>query len=352
MSSRSPLRTRPCSVALFLATGIAAGAIASCHAQPSPMHRVVLSDPAFNMPAISLMIPAGWTFEGTILRNVVCSPGDPFPVFRATAPDGITSVEMDSPFFTFYPQTGLSADGCGVVAPAMPAGRILSQYVLPQIRPQAQRSEAEPTPDRQQYLQSVSSENSSVRTSGDAARVRVSYLSKKGVPVEEYFMAYTQITEFTGSVHGGFSVTRLIMVRAPAGKLQSTVDAVQWAAKLTPDPVWQQREGEREQAATEASERQGEATRAGIAADAQAHMAATQAYTQNSIRNINATGAASQAAARASQNAIDNSAQETAAHMGDRTVANYYWRNQQGNQMMTHTPNPPGPGYILIQNPY
>ena len=66
--------------------------------QPRPLHLAARSvehvnDPTLNnMSAFSVTIPANWHFNGVLYQGGNC-PSIPYGVFRATSPDGLTSVE-------------------------------------------------------------------------------------------------------------------------------------------------------------------------------------------------------------------------------------------------------------------
>jgi hypothetical protein len=59
---------------------------------PAGMRIVTIKDPALEMTAYSLNIPENWVFQGTVVEGTFCVPG-PLPVFRVSAPDGLTGVK-------------------------------------------------------------------------------------------------------------------------------------------------------------------------------------------------------------------------------------------------------------------
>jgi hypothetical protein len=59
---------------------------------PLGMRRETISDPVLNMAAFDVMLPAKWHFAGRLLQGTSCS-SVPYPVFRATSPDGLTMLE-------------------------------------------------------------------------------------------------------------------------------------------------------------------------------------------------------------------------------------------------------------------
>jgi hypothetical protein len=61
-------------------------------ATPKGMQRVVIHDPVLNADAYAVFIPAKWHFQGTLIQGT-CGNLVPFPVFRASSPDGLTVLE-------------------------------------------------------------------------------------------------------------------------------------------------------------------------------------------------------------------------------------------------------------------
>jgi hypothetical protein len=61
-------------------------------APPPGMRLEPIDDPVFGMRAYSVEVPANWHFAGAIIQGTSCS-SIPFPVFRATSPDGLTTLE-------------------------------------------------------------------------------------------------------------------------------------------------------------------------------------------------------------------------------------------------------------------
>jgi hypothetical protein len=59
---------------------------------PKGMRQEAIHDPAMNMDAYFVAIPADWHFQAGVLQGTGCS-AEPFPVFRASSPDGLTQLE-------------------------------------------------------------------------------------------------------------------------------------------------------------------------------------------------------------------------------------------------------------------
>src|ERR1700722_9912249 len=72
---------RPALLAVSLSVAIYAG---------SPRHETI-HDPALNMTAYDVNVPANWKFQGAILQGTSCSQLA-FPVFRMYSPDGLTEI--------------------------------------------------------------------------------------------------------------------------------------------------------------------------------------------------------------------------------------------------------------------
>jgi len=88
-------------LASLLALG-PAGALAQAPAGPPPpegqascpagMHCTPLHDRVLGMDAFLVGAPPGWHTQGAVVYGTPCNE-NPFPVFRATSPDGLTSLE-------------------------------------------------------------------------------------------------------------------------------------------------------------------------------------------------------------------------------------------------------------------
>jgi hypothetical protein len=61
-------------------------------AAPKGMREEAIHDPALNMDAFFVTIPADWHFQGAFFPGTGCSQV-PYPVFRAYSPDGLTELE-------------------------------------------------------------------------------------------------------------------------------------------------------------------------------------------------------------------------------------------------------------------
>jgi hypothetical protein len=79
------------SVGLSLAA--AAPTVSRAPAAAGAVRNVTLHDPVLNMTAYTLTIPAKWDFESAVVQGSSCL-SNPFPVFRALSPDGLTGVKQ------------------------------------------------------------------------------------------------------------------------------------------------------------------------------------------------------------------------------------------------------------------
>lgn len=328
------------------AAGVCVALLACSPVSAAPMKRVFLADPAVGMQdAVSLPIPSDWKFEGQIVRDVPCSPGDPFPKLQATSPDGSYVITVMTPFFTTSQPTDFDLRTCGVVAPLMSTADVLVRYVLPAIRRGAQTSAPEAVPDADAFVKSVSHSGNGVMVSGDAARVRVSYL-QNGQKVEEYVVGFTTQMRHVGW-SGGTSSTSVRILRAPSGMLDEFVKQVSTSMQAVPNPVWQQRSQQLAQQNAQQAEQRGEQQRAAILQHGQDAGAAGRAALANTRTQIQATGQASMDNAARMEAARHAGAVGTADLVGGRPTSVYYFCDGSGAVRTNNNPNSPGPGWTL-----
>jgi len=329
------------------AAGMAAAHMASTGAASAPggsMRRMSIADPAVGIDdAMSLDIPTGWQFQGAIVRNVPCSPGDAFPQLQVSSPDGAYSITIMTPFFTTSQPTNLDLRSCGAVAPLAPAATILTRYVLPAIRHGAVTSSPEDAPHVEGFLRSTNRSINGISMSGDAARVRVSY-SQDGQAVEEYVVGLTVQMRPQG-MPGGTSSTTVQIFRAPAGKLDEFFEKATTTMHLTANPSWQQRNEQLAQQAAARAEWQGNQQRAAILQNGQDAGAAGRAMLANTRAQIQATGRASMNNAARSEAARHTAAVGTADYVGGRPTQIYYFCDGNGGTRTNNNPNSPGPGW-------
>jgi len=87
-----------CLVLAFLATAAISPAYLNSKSQsaapiPAAATKIVaIEDPVYRMTAYSLTIPDSWIFQGVVVQGTSCVSA-PLPVFRMSAPDGLTGVK-------------------------------------------------------------------------------------------------------------------------------------------------------------------------------------------------------------------------------------------------------------------
>jgi hypothetical protein len=89
------MRVLPGVVASFLAAapmGAFAQAPDTPGSCPEGLHCTPLRDPVIGMDAFLVAAPPGWHAQGAVIYGTPCNQL-PFPVFRATSPDGLTTLE-------------------------------------------------------------------------------------------------------------------------------------------------------------------------------------------------------------------------------------------------------------------
>jgi hypothetical protein len=312
------------------------------------MQRMNIADPSLGIEdAMSLEIPVGWQFHGTIVRNVPCSPGDPFPQVQVSSPDGAYSLTIMTPFFTTSQPTNFDLRTCGTVAPLAPAATILTRYVLPAIRRGAEISDPEASPRADNWLRSSNRTENGIQMSGDASRVHVAY-TQNGQAVEEYVVGLTLQMRNPG-MPGGTSSTTVQIFRAPAGKLDEFFDRATTTMPLTANPQWRQRSAQLAQQAAAEAQRQGNEQRAAILQNGQDAGAAGRAMLARTRDQIQATGQASMDSAARNEAARHTAAVGTADLVGGRPTQIYYFCNGSGGTRTNNNPNSPGPGWVPCQ---
>jgi hypothetical protein len=308
------------------------------------MQQVWLGDSAIGMPqAMSVNIPAGWHFQGGILRNISCSPGDAFPQMVVTSPDGAYSLTIMTPFFTTSMPTNFNLQNCGTVAQPTTAANILTHYVIPAIRRGAQVSAPQTAPGWEPFVRGASAPSNGFSETRDVSRVHVTS-TQNGQPVEEYIVGSTSVLRHSGMA-GGTSSTAVTIYRAPSGKLDDFYTQAVTTMLVKATPQWQQRNQQLQQQAAMQAQQQGQQQRAAIMQQGQDAGAAGRAMLANTRNQIQATGQASMNAAAQSEAARHTSAVGTADYVGNRGTSVYQFCNSSGGRTTNNNPNPPGPGW-------
>jgi hypothetical protein len=313
-------------------------------ASASGMQQVWLGDSAIGMQnAMSMTIPTGWHFQGGIVRNVSCSPGDAFPQLTVSSADGAYSLTIMTPFFTTSMPTNFNLQGCGTVAQPTTAANILTHYVAPALRKGAQISAPQAAPGWEPFLRGASPPSNGFSETRDVSRVHVTY-TQNGQAVEEYIVGSSSVYRHTGMA-GGTSATTVTIYKAPAGKLDAFYTQALATMQVTPTAQWQQRNMQLAQQAAQQAQQQGQQQRAAILQQGQDAGAAGRAMLANTRNQIQATGQASMNAAAQSEAARHTGAVGTADYVGNRPTSVYTFCNNSGGRTTNNNPNPPGPGW-------
>ena len=73
-------------------TSAASGVASASTASTGGTRDEAIQDPSLEMKAFDVTVPAKWHFQGTLEQGGKCVP-TPFPVFRVSSPDGLSSLE-------------------------------------------------------------------------------------------------------------------------------------------------------------------------------------------------------------------------------------------------------------------
>jgi hypothetical protein len=152
-------------------------AVSAAGAAPAAATKVVtITDPNLNMRAYSMNIPADWLFQGIVVQGTPCAVGA-FPVFRLSAPDGLTGIKMlprldwtwsDSRNYQPKPNSA-----CLPYKKEIPASEVL-KYMIGVL--QVQYLHDEPTPQLADLQRSFAARNSpQFQGSIDMSAARVRY---------------------------------------------------------------------------------------------------------------------------------------------------------------------------------
>jgi hypothetical protein len=229
------------------------------------------------MPAVSLLIPADWQFQGNVQynQNTACHPDMVQLTFRATSPDGRFAIEMfpdhhwqwsGDPQMVRMLQASnqqmaqYGRKSCDLMAP-MDATEYLKRFVVPGVRRGARVIGVEPLTEMAQRLQQQARKDENMaalqgiraQIRADVARVRLQY-NAGGQEVEEWLTAETVAAGMAGPSFdmrtgrmgqamyydcGGYLITGM---RAPQGQLQSMEKFfLMVLSTIRLDPAWESR---------------------------------------------------------------------------------------------------------------
>jgi hypothetical protein len=363
----------------------------------SGTQRVQVTDPKYGITAISLEIPAGWKFAGTIVRPMGCHARGANLSFSALSPDGTTAL-VGLPGVTWSWTTSAEArkamaqthcPGIDINTPAAflvniavpnlhPSANPKIMAVLP-LPPEGQANLAAQL--KTQIENNAAMPNLQIKNQTlDGARVRLQYV-RDGHPVEEMITAVVTcndtplvamaVANRQAALRRTCSSRGTSIIRAPQGELDKVLGeppVKNLAKSVQPNPDWQNRVSQDMQAEFQAmmaaNNRQFEANQKYFA-DQNAQMLARGREFQSNMR---ASTDAAMANDRARQNAIDQSAHATALYSLDRqdfknpatgqTIEasneyNHQWLSSDGStliQTQDHNFDPNGQVYPVSQS--
>ncbi|MGA2188587.1 MAG: hypothetical protein ABSH33_08655 [Steroidobacteraceae bacterium] len=335
MKSMPRLKTR-----IWCSLGAAGALLACCgtsaaKASWSGSQTEQVPDPKFGMTALTMDIPAGWKFAGSVVRPAGCHSAGANIAYTALGQDGVTALValpgVTWSWSTSPDQQKYMADqhcpGIDINTPAAflvnivvpnlhPNGKIVSVLPLP---PEGQAALAAQL--KAQREQSAAMPNLKIQNQTlDGARVRVQY-TRDGRPVEEMITAVVSCSDTpvpampmlkrAAAVRRTCASRGTGIVRAPQGELDGVLaqPAVKDLLKsVHPNPAWQTRLAQDTMAAFQQFEAQNnqqfQANQQHFREQNAQLMANGQAFRDNMRASTNAAMASD----RARQNAIDQSA--------------------------------------------
>jgi hypothetical protein len=189
-----------------------------------------ITDPAYNIKAFTLNIPAGWKFQGTVMPGPDCSD-IPYPVFRAYSRDGLSELRLQPAFnWTFHPANKAfrPVPGCVNINGPITAAEFLKRYEemtagngMHVIGPMSVGSAYEARTAK--IADNMNHQSPDVRGSATSAAVRVQTINGSFI-IEQRFRAYVECRVHVPSgidPNGGGCSAHIDVVRAPQGKLDA-----------------------------------------------------------------------------------------------------------------------------------
>jgi hypothetical protein len=194
-----------------------------------------IADPSLGgIKAFTVNIPAGWQFQGTVVRGPDCYPNS-FPTFRAYSRDGLTEIRLLPAFnWSFHPAIRMNTiAGCLPYKSTMSASEFLNHFVelIPGgVHIVGPMSIAQPY--RERVEQVAASMNANNRTPGfhatvDTAALRVQTVNGSFV-IEQRVRVWIgcRTNNQAGVFSGGGCDAHVDVLRAPKGKLDALVALV------------------------------------------------------------------------------------------------------------------------------
>ncbi len=194
-----------------------------------------IADPNLgNMKAFTVSIPAGWQFQGTVVRGPECYPNS-FPAFRAYSRDGLSEIRLLPAFnWSFHPAIRMNTiPGCLPYKGTMSAAEFLNHFVelIPGgVHVVGPMSIAQPYRERVENV--ATSMNANNHTPGfhstvDTAALRVETVNGSFV-IEQRVRVWLgcRTNNQAGVFSGGGCDAHVDVLRAPKGKLDALVALV------------------------------------------------------------------------------------------------------------------------------
>ncbi|MBA2685522.1 MAG: hypothetical protein H0U66_13630 [Gemmatimonadaceae bacterium] len=374
--------TRARNVVLSATIGTLALAASSARARP-----VEVTDPRYHMNAITMSIPDGWKFAGTVARAGGCHAGPAGIKYTAQSPDGLTGFEnlpgvQWNWASSVTKQQVMSSMGCPVVeiqsaadflvaiavpmlhrsakvisvGPLLPAGKAAIAQQLEQARQQnAQMAARYGQPPQKLVL--------------EGARIRIEFM-KNGHVIEEILSAVINCTEsqlpglmtqpaYTDRTCASRSV---VLTFAPKGQLDAFMSSPAFTnvqGTIRANPEWQNRVSQDQ--ATDFRKNQADAAAAFQRTLASGKLAGEQRIKDNNqfLKEQKAKTDAAIAEDRKKMGEMDSNAHQTALFAGDRgdfidpsngrkieasSQYNHQWLSSEGTHLVqtndpTYDPN-------------
>ena len=332
-------------------------------------------DPAYNLKAFTITIPAGWKFQGTVIPGPECS-GISYPVFRAYSPDGLNEIRLEPTFdWTFHPNMRMRTPrACLDFGHTLTAEEFLKHYE--EMIATSGLHVVGPMPIAPLYQRRVDGVarnmgniSPHIHAKADAFAVRVETHNGSFV-IEQRLRAYVEcrVNDQTGPMAGGGCSAHVDVLRAPKGKLDALAQLVdshdlvrtphedQWLQRVQ-QTLAQQNERKfndlvrQEQAGSAMLRQQHEQFMATSRRNHEAFMAQQESSFHSSMNNaINAMNARSTAASDWVDYSLD---QQTVTGAGGTVkVSSAYsqtWSDGQGHWYQTNNPNT-NPNGVLSGN--
>ncbi|MEO7038875.1 MAG: hypothetical protein ABI446_02645 [Gemmatimonadaceae bacterium] len=364
--------TRVGKIALSASIGVLALAASSSRARS-----VEVDDPRYHMNALTMAIPDGWKFAGTVARAGGCHGGPPSIKYTAESPDGTTGFEnlpgvQWSWTSSVTKQQVMNASGCPVVE-IQSAADFLVAIAVPMIHPHAKVISVGPllpagTATLAQELAQARQQNAQMAARYgqppqklvlEGARIRIEF-TKNGRVLEEILSAVINCTEsrMPGLMTQPSYVDRtcasrsVVLSFAPKGQLDAFRSSPQFTnvqGTIRFNPEWQNRISQDMQA--DFQRNQANATAAFQRTLASGKLAGDQRIKDNNefLKEQRAKTDAAIAQDRRRMGEMDSNAHQTALYAGDRgdfidpsngrkieasSQYNHQWLSSQGTALV------------------